>query len=785
MTLSGTVSDGSGHGWPLPVKITATGTPLAPVYSSPFSGAYSISVPAQATYTLHVTPVYPGYAARTVSVQVAGGNTTGNISLAISGGCTAPGYSYNGAGTQFTGWAGTVPQDGWSVTDNNGSAQTWMFGNATGEGQPPGGDADFAIADSHYYSSNFSSTPMDTSLVSPAVDLSQISKPVVAFDTWYQPDSLAQFAQAAEVDVSTDGGQSWARVWQRTVKAATGRVVIPIPQAAGQNNVKVRFRYTGDNDYWWSVGNVFIGTTTCIIAPGGLVAGTVTAAAAGTPLGAATVTSTTSPGEAGTSAARPADPALARGFYYLFAAGTGSQQFTATAGGYAATTAAATITGGAVTRKDWALQAGHITVTSATITATQTLGQTTTADVTFTNTGTAPAPVTLTPADSGYTPRGGTAAATPRGAPLQRIKIRGRLTIAALASAARAAAPVQNPRKASAGTASSSWSNIPTYPAGPITLNAAAYDPQNGQVYSVGGEPFLGDTSVSDAYTYQPSSGQWNQIASLPQPLIWSSAAFTGGKLYVVGGGIIRSSSMGILSSALYVYDPSSGTWSEGASLPADVLGANVAVLDGQIYTVGGCGVIGGALSCPSTPGSVYRYSPAQNTWTRLANYPVPVIFGACAGISGELVCAGGSDVNHGGINPIYKSVYVYSPESNTWFRAADMPYTDVFMGYAGANDRLQVFGGLAGGASSNQAAQYDPVTNMWSALPNMNQPTIWGGSSCGLYLIGGTTLPALPTSRRRCPGTASAARRACRGYPPAGPGSLCRLASRSPCQSR
>ena len=183
VTLSGTVTDGSGHGWPLPVKITVPGTPLAPVYTSPATGAYSISLPGQATYTLHVTPVYPGYAARNVQVQVGASDTTDNITLGISrSGCAAPGYAYQGAGTQFTGWTGFTPQAGWTVTDNNGSGYTWAFGDATAEGQPPGGNSGFAIADSNFWNVS----PIDTSLVSPAVNLSGVSSPVIAFDTWYR-----------------------------------------------------------------------------------------------------------------------------------------------------------------------------------------------------------------------------------------------------------------------------------------------------------------------------------------------------------------------------------------------------------------------------------------------------------------------------------------------------------------------------------------------------------------------------------------------------------------------
>ena len=741
VTLSGTVTDGSGHGWPLPVKITVTGTPLAPLYTDAFTGTYSLSLPSQASYTLHVTAMYPGYAARNVTVQLGTADTVDNIQLrTASSGCAAPGYAYTGAGTQFTGWTWPAPRDGWKVTDNNGSGQTWAFGDFTDEGQPPGGDSNFAIADSNY----FDKAPMDTSLVSPTVDLSSVTSPQIAFDTWYRP---LRSSQAASVDLSVDGGQTWTTVWKRTVRTADGPIRIRIPQAAGKPDVQVRFHYTGSNDWWWSVDNVFIGTTKCTVVPGGLVAGGVTAASTGKALGGATVSSNANTGVQGTSVAAPADPVLPAGFYWLFTAGTGAQQFTATAGGYTPDTAAVNVAANAVTRQDWALKAGHITVAGGSVSAIETLGQSTTVNVTFSNDGTGPAPLTLAEASPGFIPAGGQGAARTPGVPLQRIKVKGPLTLAGLGTMARTSA-VKAPRArpATSAPAGSAWDFIPDYPI-PVYGNAVASDPTTGKVYSAGGLAnnfsTATPTPISASYVYDPSARQWNPIASLPQPLVDSVAASLGGKLYVAGGG----GTMGPMpqgtnpSVAVYVYDPAAGTWSDAASLPAADSGAAGAVLGGDLYLVGGCSSPGPRCA-PALMRAVYRYDPGTNTWAQLASYPVGMRYGSCAGIAGEIVCTGGVKVQGGVRVGIYKSTYVYSPVKNTWSRAASLPYSGFWMGSAGANGRLQVFGGFANAnlSETNQASEYDPVSNSWTVLPNMNLPTVFGGSGCGLYQIGGFT---------------------------------------------
>ena len=111
----------------------------------------------------------------------------------------------------------------------------------------------------------------------------------------------------------------------------------------------------------------------------------------------------------------------------------------------------------------------------------------------------------------------------------------------------------------------------------------------------------------------------------------------------------------------------------------------------------------------------------------------------ACAGINGQVVCAGGTDAD---TNTSLKSTYIYDPGSNTWSQGADMPFDDWAMAYSGSGNQLQIAGGVTNNNATvtNQAAEYDPSSNSWSALPNANNAEYRGGGSCGLYKIGGST---------------------------------------------
>ncbi|MGW2934604.1 kelch repeat-containing protein [Streptomyces sp. NPDC001156] len=59
-------------------------------------------------------------------------------------------------------------------------------------------------------------------------------------------------------------------------------------------------------------------------------------------------------------------------------------------------------------------------------------------------------------------------------------------------------------------------------------------------------------------------------------------------------------------------------------------------------------------------------------------------------------------------------------------------------MASASSGGRLQLVGGISGGKLTNQAEEYDPAANTWSALPATNVPLTRAGGACGLYVVGG-----------------------------------------------
>ena len=352
--VSGTVTDGSGHGWPLYAEVTSSDG--SATFTDPVTGQYSLSLIQNGDYTLHIAPVEPGYQPvdKTITVGVADLIQDAAPDVAVA--CVAAGYRATHVGATQSFDTKKVPA-GWKVTNTDlhlpgyGYKPGWVFNNPAARPNNAGGAGNFAIVDSDYDGQH---NIQNTQLISPVVDLSGAATPAVEFVS----DLVAAVNSTATVDLSTDGGASWVNVWRRAGSSGVsgpGPVVVQLPQAAHKAQVQIRFGYTGQWSKWWAIDNVFLGDRTCTPEAGGLLVGQVTDRA-GAGITGATVTSVSNPGQRATTVATPDDPNTADGLYWLFSA-SGDQQFTATMNGYTDQTATATVSADEVIKLEIALEA--------------------------------------------------------------------------------------------------------------------------------------------------------------------------------------------------------------------------------------------------------------------------------------------------------------------------------------------------------------------------------------------------------------------------------------------
>jgi len=704
VTVSGLVRDGSGHGWPLYAQITVDGAPGGPIFTDPATGRYEISLPANFDYTLRTVPKYPGYLSKTETVSVGAVDVVHDISLLVDPTtCGAPGYRVEVSGLEEAFESPTAPP-GWTVV-NNTTGGGWVFTDDHNRGNLTGGSGGFAIIDSDHLGVG---RTQDTELRSPVLNLSTSTTPSIGFNHDFRafPNSFA------DLDLSIDGGVTWTTL-VHNVNAARGPRFdqFPIPQAAGQPAVQVRWRYVGTFGWWWEVDNVFIGQRGCAPIPGGLVLGRVTDANTGNGLNGATVTSDDKPTETATTMPTPDDPVLGDGFYWMFSSITGNHPFTASMSRYTSQTKTANVLADFARQIDFALAAGQIVVNPVSVTKTVKMGESATAIVNVRNTGGAPATVNLGERDNGFV----ILQQLGSGAPVNRVA--GNFT----SNSAAKMKPVTPDIEPVIKPAAPPWTNIANLPQAMMD-NAAATDA--GKLYSVGG--FDGLDVVASGAVFDPGLGAWSPIANMATEREKPVAAFIDGRMYVVGGWGVSGDPMPNLE----IYDPASNSWSSGATAPMAFAASGVAVLGGKMYVVGGCDTD----VCGHN--EVFVYDADANSWSQVADYPQLTSWLGCGAIGGQIYCAGGTNDTAD-----LSAAYVYNPATDAWSPIASIPVDLWGGGAVAANDMLLLSGGVTASSTviTNQGFGYDPATDTWSPIANSNFTLFRGGSACGFYKVGGS----------------------------------------------
>lgn len=704
VTVGGRVTDGSGHGWPLYAKIDVAGKPGDPVFTDPVTGEWSTTVAGDTTYSITATPQYPGYQTVTREVPVGGDTTTVDLAVPVEAACVAAGYNGSYGDPLLTeDFADTTTPEGWSVV-NRTEDGGWSFEDLGGRGNLTGGSGGFAIIDSDELGSGKS---QDTDLVSPPLDLSETNAPVLRFNS----DYWALGNDSADIDVTTDGGETWTNVWHQTSSLRGPRVEeVPLTPAAGAAEAQVRFRFAGSFSWWWQVDDIVLSNRDCNLVPGGLVVGTTTDLNTGTPLNGVTVTSVDQPEDRAVSAGTPDDPAESDGFYWLFSSRTGTHPFTAERTPYPLATQDVTIVADEVRRADIALAAGELTVTPAEVESHQPYGSTRSTQVTVTNTGTAPANVEVLERAGEFE------LLNQPGAPLREVTVKG---ISKAQTGTRYGAV-----PAEAGpSADDAWTRVADLPAAIFDNSAVTLD---GKVYSIGGG--TGSGLEKKVWVYDPDTDSWSELPELASSRAKPGVAAVGGKIYVTGGWADN----GNPDPAMDVFDPASETWSrlDGVTNPAPAAAAGTAVAGGKIYLVGGC--TDGA--CTASDETV-AFDPQTETFTTRAPYPHPVSWMSCGGIGDQVYCAGGTSGSD------YTDAHRYDPASDTWSPIEDMPLDLWGSSYTTAGGLLVLAGGVTGGSTTvtNQTIAYDPASATWQDLPNAEFSRYRGAAACGTYRIGGS----------------------------------------------
>ena len=713
-TLSGVVTDGSGQGYPLYAKVAVSGTTLF-TYTDPADGSYELVLPLDTPVQLEVQVQYPGYETLT-EPAVLTADATRDLQVPVdSAACIANGYQLSMPGLSESFDASELPPGWTSVTDPESGAG-WLFDDPAGTGNWTGGEDGFAVADP----SSQGADSMDASLVSPSQDLTGAASPVVEFNSAFISNEYG------DVDVSVDGGQTWTTVVRFENFHEGIPVSAPLPMAAGEADVRLRFHYHPNEGGWmWQVDDVYLGDRTCDpVGDGGYVFGNVYSGTTENPLRGAKVTSLDNPSDSGISTDTPADEGQDDGFYWLYSELTDTHPFQATARLYGAQTQDVTVPVRGAVRADYTLYGGLLVTDPGQIDTTVELGESATRDLTITNTGQAASEVEIKEVRGDFVmqraddSRMATSKALElAGAPERNAP--GTPSYAAFPGTGKSAGASDAPQ--AQGPAEEPWEQLTSYPTPIMDNRVVALD---GSWYSVGGSD--GSSSTLDVYRYDNATMAWTAVAPLPEALNAPAAAAIEGRVVVTGGW----TESGDPGNATYVYDPGADAWTTASPAPVAVSAAGQAVVDGELYVVGGCST----GMCDPMQSSVAVYNLAADTWRQVADYPESMAFTSCGGIDGAVYCAGGVSSVAGELT----SAYSYDPGTDSWIPVADLPAPLWGSSYSAANGMLILTGGAQNDSMTNAAYAYDPAGDTWSEMPRPNNSLFRGGGACGFVRVGG-----------------------------------------------
>jgi N-acetylneuraminic acid mutarotase len=222
-----------------------------------------------------------------------------------------------------------------------------------------------------------------------------------------------------------------------------------------------------------------------------------------------------------------------------------------------------------------------------------------------------------------------------------------------------------------------------------------------------------------DVWSYDPSTDSWTQKNDFPFYHPAKAAVSINDKGYVITS-----------SGSLYEYSPDTDSWKYLSVYPTSIVDVTAFALNSNIYI----GQAGGQ--------DYWKYSPSQNQWTQVKDFPGQARFDAVSFVVGGKAYVG---LGYGeqGAPPIHKDMYSYDPASDHWERIADFRTGNFMVGMVFSSDTK----GYIGVAKKDTwhhglVFEYDPTTDAWKAVKEFPSENSLGTRSFFLdnrmFVVGG-----------------------------------------------
>lgn len=226
----------------------------------------------------------------------------------------------------------------------------------------------------------------------------------------------------------------------------------------------------------------------------------------------------------------------------------------------------------------------------------------------------------------------------------------------------------------------------------PIGLNHSQPATYEGDLYVAGG--YLdGLYPTNQFWRYDPDEDRWDELPPMHLPRGAAGTAVVGDKLYVAGGApqVFNRSVAGAPYASLEIYDFETGEWSSGADVLVPRHHTAAVGLGGKLYLAGGrTGLL--ELNDDVPPSDDFeRYDPDTDEWEILPSMPLGVGFEGATAAAGKVVVVGGEDQRHweDGGGWATSSAWAYDPRTDRWQRLPDMNFDRRGFGAVTAGGRI------------------------------------------------------------------------------------------------
>ncbi|XP_063244711.1 uncharacterized protein LOC134545858 isoform X3 [Bacillus rossius redtenbacheri] len=238
-------------------------------------------------------------------------------------------------------------------------------------------------------------------------------------------------------------------------------------------------------------------------------------------------------------------------------------------------------------------------------------------------------------------------------------------------------------------------------------------------LYLAGGE-FPDGSASRSMWRYDPVLDVWQEMAPMLVPRSELGLALLDGNVYAVGGweGSFRLDTV-------ERYNPETNSWHFIPQMRIAVTSPAVVSHDGMLYVTGVlCGCTGGAvLEDGDGIELVQRYDPRTSTWTELAPMLIPRSGSAACVLNGYIYVIGGWHASTENTNKVER----YNMQTNTWEFKAPMRERRYRPGVAVVDRHIYVLGGEEGWDRYHDTIEcYNPDTDSWQLTGDMPTSRSW-----------------------------------------------------------